>query len=202
MTSLGLIVLMGTKILTGFMFDKKGLRFTMNICLISTFISVVAQVFVDSTDLGIALSFVRLVFQDIALPLETVMLPLYASELFGNKSYMSVLGVFSAANYAGYALGSPIGNFIFDIFGSYDISFIVFGGLMVFVAIAMQYVVKQSRKDRAMIEGETTKAIENKKPSLFARVKWNKKVSPVIGYSLLFATISLALLIGVLVICL
>ena len=73
---------------------------------------------------------------------------------------------------------------------------------MVFVAIAMQYVVKQSRKDRAMIEGETTTAIENKKPSLFARVEWNKKVSPVIGYSLLFATISLALLIGVLVVCL
>lgn len=202
MTSLGLIVLMGTKILTGFMFDKKGLRFTMNICLISTFISVVAQVFVDSSDLGIALSFVRLVFQDIALPLETVMLPLYASELFGNKSYMSVLGVFSAANYAGYALGSPIGNFIFDIFGSYDISFIVFGGLMVFVAIAMQYVVKQSRKDRAIIEGETITAIENKKSSLFARINWNKKVSPVIGYSLFFATISLALLIGVLVVCL
>ena len=178
MTSLGLIVLMGTKILTGFMFDKKGLRFTMNICLISTFISVVAQVLVDSSDLGIALSFVRLVFQDIALPLETVMLPLYASELFGNKSYMSVLGVFSAANYAGYALGSPIGNFIFDIFGSYDISFIVFGGLMVFVAIAMQYVVKQSRKDRALIEREENieATCEKKKPSLFKRIKWNKKV--------------------------
>ena len=72
---------------------------------------------------------------------------------------MNVLGVFSAANYAGYALGSPIGNFIFDIFGSYDISFIVFGSLMVFVAIAMQYVVKQSRKDKALIEGAL--ALEN-----------------------------------------
>ena len=98
----------------------------MNICLISTFISVVAQVFVDSSDLGIALSFVRLVFQDIALPLETVMLPLYASELFGNKGYMSVLGVFSAANYAGYALASPMGNFIFFLARSLSKCFIKF----------------------------------------------------------------------------
>ena len=136
------------------MFDKKGLRFTMNICLISTFISVVAQVFISTSDFGIALAFVRLVFQDIALPLETVMLPLYASELFGNKSYMNVLGVFSAANYAGYAFGSPIGNFIYDIFGSYNIAFIVFGALMVFVAVAMQYVVIQSRKDKALVESQ------------------------------------------------
>ena len=152
MTSLGLIVLMGTKILTGFMFDKKGIRFTMNICLISTFISVVAQVFVDSSDLGIALSFVRLVFQDIALPLETVMLPLYASELFGNKSYMSVLGVFTAVNYAGYAVGAPFGDLIFSITKSYKIAFIIFGALMLFIAVSMQFVVKASRKDRALIE--------------------------------------------------
>lgn len=80
------------------------------------------------------------------------MIPLYASELFGNKSYMSVLGIFSATNYADYALGAPIGNIVFDVFGSYKIAFIIFGALLLFVAIAMQFVVKASRKDRVLIE--------------------------------------------------
>ena len=75
---------------------------------------------------------------------------------------------------------------------------------MLFIAVSMQFVVKASRKDRALIEQEdnTEATCEKKKLSLFKRIKWNKKVSPVIGYSLFGAVLSLALLIGVLVICL
>ena len=151
-TSVGSLVMMGTKILTGFMYDKKGIRITMNVCFFCAFVSVGSLVIVSNTEFGIVLAFIRVFFEKVALPLETVMIPLYASELFGNKSYMSVMGIFSAANYAGYALGAPFGNMIFDITGSYNISFIVFASLMLFVTVAMQFVVKASRKDRAIIE--------------------------------------------------
>ncbi len=203
-TSISSLVMMFTKIFIGFMYDKKGIRITMNICFICSFISQISLVAVTNTPLGIGLAYGRVVFAAIALPLETVMLPLYASELFGNKSYMSVLGVFTAVNYAGYAFGAPFGNMIFDITGSYNIAFIIFGALMLFIAVSMQFVVKASRKDRALIEQEENieATCEKKKPSLFARINWKKEVRPVIGFSLFFATISLALIIGILVFCL
>lgn len=151
-TSLASISMMFAKIFIGFLFDKKGIKITMNMCFICSFVSQITLVSITNSPLGVGLAFVRIPFSAIALPLETVMLPLYASELFGNKSYMSVLGVFTAANYAGYALGAPFGNMIFDITGSYNIAFIIFGSLMLFIAISMQFVVKASRKDRALIE--------------------------------------------------
>lgn len=79
------------------------------------------------------------VFSVVALPLETVMIPLFASELFGNKDFDKVLGVFIAANYAGYALGAPLGNLCYDVFGSYNVSFVIFGILMIFASVAMQF---------------------------------------------------------------
>ena len=201
--SISSLVMMFTKIFIGFMYDKKGIRITMNLCFICSFISQISLVSITNTPLGIGLAYGRVIFAAIALPLETVMLPLYASELFGNKSYMSVLGVFTAVNYAGYALGAPFGNLIFDLTGSYNIAFIIFGALMLFITVSMQFVVKASRKDRALIEKEenTEESCEKKKPSLFKSINWNKKVSPVIGFSLLGAVLSLALLIGILVIC-
>ena len=146
------IICMFTKFLTGFMYDKKGIKITMNICFACSFVSLVALVFVSNTPLGIALAFGRLVFAAIALPLETVMLPLYASELFGNKNFSNVVGIFSAVNYAGFALGAPFGNLIYDIFGDYNYAFIVFAILMIFVTISMQFVVKSARRDRKLIE--------------------------------------------------
>ena len=87
----------------------------------------------------------------IALPLETVMLPFYASDLFGNKSFLNVLGIFSAANYLGYAIGAPLGNILYDMMGNYNLSFIVFALLMVFVTVTMQFVLRAASRDRAII---------------------------------------------------
>ena len=150
-TSVGSIVMMFTKILTGFTYDKKGLKITMNICLLSSFVSLVSLVFVSNTPFGIALAFIRLIFNSIALPLETVMLPFYASDLFGNKSFLNVLGIFSAANYLGYAIGAPLGNILYDMMGNYNLSFIVFALLMVFVTVTMQFVLRAASCDRAII---------------------------------------------------
>ena len=98
------------------------------------------------------MAFARVVFAAIALPLETIMLPLFASELFGNKCFAKMVGMFSAACTAGFAIGAPIGNLFYDIFGNYNFSFVLFACLMLFVSIAMQFVLRAAYKERKIIE--------------------------------------------------
>lgn len=145
------LCLLSSKFLTGFMYDKTGMRITMNVCLASSFISLVALVLVSNTPIGKVIAFIRIIFAAIALPLETVMLPLFASELFGNKSFEKVVGMFSAASTAGFALGAPFANLCYDTLGDYNVPFIVFACLMVFVAVTMQFVLHFAHRDRAVI---------------------------------------------------
>ena len=64
------------------------------------------------------------VLSPFALPLETIMLPIYASEFSEEKSFNKILGIFVSLNTAGYAVGAPVANLCYDITGSYDIFFI------------------------------------------------------------------------------
>lgn len=146
------LLLMGCKFFAGFVYDKKGIKITMNICLSCSFLSLIGLVMLTNTPIGHVIAGVRLVFGTIALPLETVMLPLFASELFGNKSFNKCVGMFTAASTAGFALGAPFANLCFDLFGNYNVAFIVFGALMVFVTVTMQFVVSSARRDRKIIE--------------------------------------------------
>lgn len=135
----------------GFMYDRFGMRITMNISYFCALFSLFGLIIVSNTPLGMTIAFIRGVFSVVALPLETVMIPLFASELFGNKDFDKVLGVFIAANYAGYALGSPLGNLCYDLFGIYNVSFVVFGVLMIFASVAMQFVLSSANRDRKKI---------------------------------------------------
>jgi MFS family permease len=146
------ILLMSSKFLAGFVYDKTGIKITMNAAFIASFFSLLCLVLVSNTTLGIVIAFVRVVFSVIALPLETIMLPLFASELFGNKCFAKTVGVFTAACTAGFAIGAPFGNLCYDIFGNYNVAFIVFACLMLFVTVAMQFVVRAAHKDRKIIE--------------------------------------------------
>lgn len=145
------ILLTTSKFGIGFMYDRFGMRITMSISYFCALFSLFGLVVVTNTPLGMSIAFIRGVFSVVALPLETVMIPLFASELFGNKDFDKVLGVFIAANYAGYALGSPLGNLCHDFFGSYNISFVVFGILMLFASGAMQFVLTSANRDRKKI---------------------------------------------------
>ncbi len=148
------LCLLGSKFLTGFLYDKTGMRITMNICLSSSFISLIALVLLSNSPIGKVIAFVRVIFAAIALPLETVMLPLFASELFGNKSFEKVVGIFSAASTAGFAVGAPFANLCYDTLGNYNVPFIVFACLMLFVAVTMQIVLHFAHRDRAVILAE------------------------------------------------
>lgn len=150
-SSISSMLLMATKFSAGFSYDRFGMRFSMNMCLVSSFLSLIGAIFISNTPVGRTIALVRIIFGNVALPLETVMLPLYVSEMFGNKSFDKVLGVFVSVNYVGFALGSPIGNVCYDIFGDYKVSFVIFGVAMLFVTIAMQYSLSAAHRDKKKI---------------------------------------------------
>lgn len=145
------LCLMGTKIFSGFMYDKTGIKITMNICFVCAFVSLGGLVLLDNTMMGKMIALVRGIVGTVATPLETVMLPLFASELFGDKSFLRVLGIFSAVNTAGLALGAPFANMCFDLFGSYNISFVILALFMLFAVIAMNFVVRSAHRDKKSI---------------------------------------------------
>lgn len=139
------------KFSSGVMYDRLGMRITMSVCFFCSFVSLISLVYVDNSRAGIALAYIRGIFSTFALPLETVMVPLFASELFGNRCFGKTVGLFAAASTAGFAVGSPLGNIIFDFAGSYTPAFILFGVIAVVVTISMQFVLTAANKDRKAI---------------------------------------------------
>ena len=106
---------------------------------------------ITPTTLGKTFATVRPIFFAISLPLETVMISLFANELFGNKSFNKVVGLFSAATTAGFALASPFSQLWKLIFGNYTVSMIAFAALMLFVTVTMQFVMKRASLDKKAI---------------------------------------------------
>lgn len=159
LSSIGGLLLAGSKLTTGFMYDRLGMRMVMTIGLVSSVLSVFGLIMLSNSPVGKAIAFSRNLLSSLALPLETVMLPLYASEFFGNRDFDRFTGILAAANYAGFAFGSPLGNFFFDTFGNYNVAFAVFGTSMLFVTVAMEIALTHANRDKrkilAQYENET-----------------------------------------------
>ena len=111
------IVLALFKFLTGFIYDKTGLRATMLICTGTAIVVVICLALVTPTPEGKILAIIYSVFSGLALPLETVMLPIITGELFGERSFDEVLGLAGSANAIGYAVASPLMNGLYDVSG-------------------------------------------------------------------------------------
>ncbi|MBE6607850.1 MAG: MFS transporter [Ruminococcaceae bacterium] len=137
------------KFLAGFLYDKAGLRVSVNICI--TCAIVVSIILASLTDNMTGRIFAMLygILCSAALPLETVMLPIYARELFGEKSFNKVLGIFVSVNTTGYALGSPMMNLCFDKLGSYRTGLYSCSALMIFVFAMLWIVITEAKKFRA-----------------------------------------------------
>ena len=146
--SVSSLCLTGSKFLTGFMYDKIGLRKTITICCGAGLVYIMMLGFVSDTPAGRVMAMMCGIFSAIALPLETIMLPLYAADLFGEKSYNKILGLFVSFNTAGYALGSPVINSFYDLFGSYRVIIFVMAGLMFAIMISLQFVITGAHKVR------------------------------------------------------
>ena len=138
-----------TKSSIGIIYDRAGLRVSSMICYGAALISVPALLFVSNTSLGIVLGFVYAIFVAVGLPLQTVMLPIIVKELFKEKLFSKALGIFVAANTAGYAL-MPIADVIFDVTGSYDIWIITCFALLAAITVAMNIVITLSKREKRL----------------------------------------------------
>jgi len=139
------------KFLTGFMYDKFGLRVTTNICMATAVITFFLLANVADTAAGRAFALIYSIFSSLSLPLETIMLPIFASDLFGEKSFNKILGLFVSVNTAGYALGAPISNLCYDLSGSYNIALYACSVLMIGVLVTMNLVITAANRQRKMV---------------------------------------------------
>lgn len=148
------LALTGSKILIGLLYDRRGLRTVLVVCQSATVLAFLAMVFLNDSLLGIALGVGFAILYALALPLETLVIPLIANDLFGAVSYDKILGILSAANYIGYAFGAPMMNLCYDSFGSYKPVFLVFSGLMIPIGIVFQFAIRsayrEQRKERSL----------------------------------------------------
>ena len=144
------------KFLTGFVYDKLGLRFTSSMCSITAAVVIFLLAFVTNSSIGMAIAMIYSIFSSLALPLETIMLPIYASDLFGEHSYEKILGIFVSVNVTGYALGAPAVNLCYDKVGTYQPILIACAVIMLAVTVVMQFVISKAHKMRA----EVAKAAE------------------------------------------
>lgn len=150
--SVNMILLTLTKFSTGFIYDKFGIKAAMNVCLLSSIAVMITFCFVSGSGVGLGLAYAYALFSAMSLPLDTIMLPIYADEFFGGQSYNKFLGIFVSVKEAGYAVGSIVINSFYDIFGTYKVAFIICGIVMFGVLIAMQYVANASKKVRIIKE--------------------------------------------------
>lgn len=149
------IFLTCTKFLTGFLYDRFGLRVTSGLCLCSAIAVTVIMLNIAPTPTGKALAMVYAVLVAIALPLETVMLSIFVNDLFGHTDFNKILGIMASVTTAGFALGAPCANLCYDIFGSYNIALYAAMIIITFVTILMQFIISACHTERKKILAET-----------------------------------------------
>ena len=153
------LVLTFAKIFIGFAYDKKGLRFTLLMCELSVLISFFLNATLRNSSLGMVCAMTATILSTIAMPLETVMIPLISNDLFGTASYTKVLGIFYAANSLGLCVGSPLCDIYRDLSGgSYVSCYWFFAGLMAVVTVGFQIVIRAAHKDKMRILEEQEKS--------------------------------------------
>lgn len=148
------IVLACSKFLAGFSYDKFGLRKTLVFCETCGCIAFISLALCSGSKMGSGLALGYGVFSALAMPLETVIVPLIAADLFGEKAFSKLMGIFVAFNYAGYAVGGFACNLVYDFTQSYVPVLIAMGVLMALIAVAFQFIINAANKvhDRVMAE--------------------------------------------------
>lgn len=139
------------KFLTGFIYDKRGIRFTVTMCVTVAVITMLLLTVISSTSGGMVAAMAYGILSSLALPLETIILPIYAGDLFGQKSYGKILGIIVSVNVAGYALGAPIVNLCYDVIGNYNVAFYTCAGIMLAVLVGIQFVISAAKKEKKKI---------------------------------------------------
>lgn len=141
------LALLVSKLLTGALYDRFGIHTVLGICQGATAVAFTVLLLLKETSAAAALIF-PVVFA-FALPLETIMIPLIVSNVFGTGDYNRVLGFYTAVTCAGFTLAGPLSNLIFDTFGSYRPAIVGYGGVMILVSAVLHITIYfKKRSDR------------------------------------------------------
>lgn len=140
------IALTFSKILAGFAFDKFGIRFTFGYCSVAAVISLLGLCAVSVSPL--VAPWLYSILSSVALPLETIMIPLLVAEMFGRKNYSKIMGYYLGLNTFGYAAGSLVVDFFRDLFGSYTTIFVIFAVILTVNLVVVQFAFSAAKKDR------------------------------------------------------
>ena len=146
------LVLALAKFFTGYVYDKFGLKTAINFCSATAVTVMLLLTLITNSHAGRAFAMAYGVLSAFALPLETIMLPIYAGDLFGQKSFDKMLGIFASANVCGYALSAPAINAVYDVFGSYRAGFVSCSAIMLGTVIILQFVIKAAYNQRKLAE--------------------------------------------------
>lgn len=147
------------KILIGALYDRFGLKVVTILCHCATVVSFLLMSVISASAFGMVAAMAFSLLYSLALPLETLVIPLIANDLFGNASYDKILGFLIAMNYTGYALGAPVVNLCYDTFGTYVPILLVLSGIMLIVTVMFQFVIKSAGKDKAAILAASADAV-------------------------------------------
>lgn len=139
------VVLCFSKFLAGVGYDKLGLRKILAIC---EFFGVLSFIALAMAGNGAGYGFAWGVLSALALPLETVLVPLIAADLFGEKEYPRIMGIFVSINTAGFALGTPMVNLFFDAFGTYTPVLYAIAGAMLCMIVGFGFIINASNRDK------------------------------------------------------
>ena len=148
-----------TKVLVGITYDKKGLRTALFMCQGSALVCFLLFALLNNSPVGMVMAMIATILNSLAIPIETVMIPLMSGDLFGSAAYNKVLGVLYAMNSLGLCLGSPLGDLCFDTFGSYRPCFVFFTFLLIAVIIGYWFVTKAAYKDKEQVLAAEAAAI-------------------------------------------
>jgi len=142
-------VLVGTKVLTGILYDKWGLKTSYAVCSIGALIALFLLLFQNPEQTHI--TYVYLLIAPFALPLETVMIPLLTKGLFGLKDFTKIMGYLVAVNTLGMAIGTSASNLVYDIVQSYVPCLQVLIVLFAVTAVLGIIAINMAQKDRKNI---------------------------------------------------
>lgn len=144
--SVSSLVLTCAKFLAGISYDKLGLRKTLLVCQLCGMGSFLCLALCGESGIGRGLAMGYGVLSPLSLPLETVLVSLMAADLFGEKDYSKLLGIFVGFNYAGYGVGGFVCNLFYDLTGSYVTFLLITAAAMLGIAVAFQFIINAANK--------------------------------------------------------
>ena len=92
------------------------------------------------------------VCSSIALPLETILIPLLVSEIFGKKCHAKIMGYYLGINFFGYACGGPLADYFKRNSATYNGILTAFCVIMFITAMTIQTTFIVAKRDRNAYE--------------------------------------------------